>query len=99
MTIPRRFMSGATDGEGYVHFVLTDRNSKGHLWKAHMLVAMAFLGYDKSQYDRHDIYKSKVVNHKDMNKKNNQLENLEVVTQAENMRHFYESVGFNCRKV
>ena len=46
----------------------------------HVLVAMAYLNYSPSG----NTY---VINHKDGNKGNNNLENLEIVTQRENMLH------------
>ena len=45
--------------------------------KVHRLIAMTFLG---------DI-KNKVVNHIDGNKQNNNVSNLEIITQLENMKH------------
>lgn len=55
---------------------------KKKLIKTHIAVACTFLG------DRSDDY---VVNHKDGNKKNNNLENLEWTTHSENVRHAYEN--------
>lgn len=63
--------------EGYVRVSLT---RKKHL--LHRLVAAAFL---ESCPTRH------VVNHKDGNKLNNNAENLEYVTQRENITHGYET--------
>lgn len=47
-------------------------------WRVHNLVALAFIGIPPEGY---------VVNHKDGNKLNNRLENLEYVTQRENILH------------
>lgn len=55
----------------------------------HKLVAEAFI----SDYDS-----NLVVNHKDGNKKNNCVDNLECITQSDNIRHTYE-LGMNRRQV
>ena len=54
------------------------RDGKPRNFLVHRLVAMAFLG---------GIPRGMQVNHKDGDKKNNRLENLEVVTQEENRAH------------
>lgn len=50
----------------------------------HRLVAETFIGY---------IPKTFEVNHKDGNKSNNTLENLEIVTPSENRLHSYHKLG------
>lgn len=62
---------------GYVRVCLT-KNKKGRKFLLHVLVAMAFL---------HKPSGATQVNHKDGNKQNNVVENLEWVTQKENMAH------------
>lgn len=52
-------------------------NGKYQKQKVHRLVAMAFIG----------IGEKMVVNHKDGNKLNNNVDNLEVITQYENVKH------------
>lgn len=71
----KRYTFGYTTPGGYKN-VSINKKSKC----VHRLVMYAFHGKDK----RH-------VNHKDGNKKNNRLENLEYVTDSENMRHSYDT--------
>lgn len=52
-------------------------NGKYQKQKVHRLVAMAFIG---------DV-KNMTVNHKDGNKLNNRVENLEIISHYENMQH------------
>ena len=59
---------------GYFTIKKSDRS-----YKVHRLVAGTFLGHPASP--------SMQVNHKDMNRGNNHVQNLEYVTQSQNMRH------------
>jgi len=80
----KRFRKGqilklATDINGYLECKLgADR--KGFTRKVHRIVMMAFVGISNLE-----------VNHKDGNKKNNHIDNLEYATHSENHIH--------CRKV
>ena len=57
----------------------------------HRLVAMCFLeNKDKTK---------KIVNHKDGNKKNNHIDNLEWCTSSENTQHYYKTDVKVCKKV
>ena len=57
----------------------------------HRLVAICFL---EKKDDKN------IVNHKDGNKKNNNLDNLEWCTSSENTIHFYKEIGSKlCKKV
>ena len=68
-------------------------SQNGHRYNilVHRLVAYAFLGPPPTPQHTQ-------VNHKDLNPGNNCLDNLECVTPAENMRHFYATVGDLQRK-
>lgn len=69
------------------YYVLTlYKNKKGKTCKVHQLVAIAFLGHTPCGYD-------KVINHKDLNKLNNDVDNLEIITARENsnLKHIKSS--------
>lgn len=72
------FLVGKTDKYGYRVVLLTLESKKVHK-TVHRLVAEAFLGFSSLQ-----------VNHKDGNKQNNCLENLEYVTAKENTEHAFK---------
>jgi len=55
-------------------------NKKQKTLKIHKLVAIAFLNHTPCGYKY-------VINHKDLNKLNNHVDNLEIVTQRENANH------------
>jgi len=69
-------MKPFSDSQGYKRVELKD---KGHM--VHRLVASAFLG---------DIPEGHEVNHLDCNTGNNNLDNLEICTPSENMKHAYK---------
>ncbi len=62
---------------GYLHAMVSE-GPRVRRMLVHRLVAMAFLPNPKNKPN---------VNHKDFNKKNNRVENLEWMTQVENRRH------------
>lgn len=64
---------------GYHHFVLTNKDGKKRI-AAHILVLEAFVGPRPE---------GMVGNHKNLNRVHNILENLEWVTQSENVKHAY----------
>lgn len=66
---------------GYRSVKLTFENSRQQRFYVHRLVAMAFIPNDDK--------KKTIVNHKDGNKLNNRVENLEWVTPRENNLHYY----------
>lgn len=53
------------------------KNKKPDTFNIHQLVSIVFLGHNNCGYKL-------VVNHKDLNKQNNHVDNLEIVTQREN---------------
>lgn len=72
------------DSHGYLKVDLY-KNSKRTTRKIHRLVANAFLPEDPKRTD---------INHKDSNKHNNVVTNLERCTKSENMKHAYKN-GLN----
>jgi hypothetical protein len=73
---------------GYYHVSLINENHKKTL-KVHRLVALAFIDNPENKSD---------VNHKDKNKLNNNLINLEWLTHQENCIHRCEGVKIDCNK-
>lgn len=68
--------------DGYLRIQIWERNAC-HFVSIHRLIAEAFLPAPKEG--------ATVINHKDGNKANNRVENLEWVTQQENIRHAWET--------
>ena len=79
--ISGRIRSDVKSGNGYRAIQLSDSQHKKHRFYIHRLVSLTFLGPP-----RHPDY---VVNHKNLNKTDNRIENLEWVSQRENYRHAY----------
>lgn len=77
--VPGRVLSlhGRIDDGGY-RLAELSRNGRRVTKKLHRLIAASFLGVRPTRIQ---------VNHKDGNKLNNRLDNLEYVTNQENMRH------------
>lgn len=73
---------------GYCYVTLIEDNRR-IMTLVHRLVAMAFLENPEDK---------PCVNHKDGNKENNSVGNLEWVTQSENIRHSYDVLGRRTRK-
>ena len=72
---------------GYETIQLMDENGKWFMTTTHRLVFLYFNGkYDKKLQ----------INHKDGNKRNNKLSNLEVVTRSRNIKHSFDT-GLNQR--
>jgi len=81
-----RIMKYFLDKDGYENLTL-NKLGKQYKRKVHRLVAAAFIDNPENKES---------VNHKDLNKKNNRLENLEWVTKSENMIHAAKN-NKNCR--
>lgn len=79
-------MTPQEDARGYLHVRLR-KDGAYKLFKVHVLVGICFLGYDPSQYDRKNI-DTLVIDHLDGDKHNNDVGNLEVVSQRENIRRY-----------
>lgn len=73
--ISKRFLNPALSPNGY----LTYSNKLGSV---HRLVAKSFIS---------EIPEGMVVNHKDGNKLNNSVDNLEIITHSENIKHAYKN--------
>ena len=81
----KKVLKAHSDRYGYPQVVLSEQGSK-KTRSIHRLVAKAFVDGDDSLQ----------VNHIDGNKQNNNVDNLEWVTQSANARHAYE-IGLMCR--
>ena len=86
--VHERILKPCQDATGYMHVRLC-KDGEITLKKVHVLVAEAFLDYDVSQYDRRDS-DSLVVDHINRDKTDNNVKNLEIVTQAENLHRLAE---------
>ena len=71
-----RYLKSCKDKDGYLYVCLSDGNVTTR--KIHKLVAESFIGVCPTGYQ---------VNHKDENKTNNRIENLEYVTAKQNINH------------
>lgn len=80
-SITNKKLSGWIDNVGYYQVVLY-KNGKRCYKRIHTLIAKTFLTTD---------IKNPIVNHKDANKLNNKLENLEYVSNSYNTKHGYDN--------
>lgn len=79
---PRGIIKSGYDSGGYLVTELKFSDGKTKAKGIHILVASAFLPPDPNR---------PLVNHKDGNKHNNKLENIEYVNQSENVNHAYDN--------
>lgn len=73
-----KFLKGQISNSGYLNYNLTLPNGNKKRFYAHRLVAQFFIPNPENK---------KEVNHKDLNKLNNKIENLEWVTASENQQY------------
>lgn len=78
---PHRLSQGLGKA-GYYHVSLADSNRKYHIMQVHRIVALAFIPNPDSKPQ---------VNHKNGNKLDNRVENLEWVTPSENTKHYFQT--------
>lgn len=81
-TNTNKMLSGSIGENGYKYYRLSKNNVK-KMFYAHRLVAEAFLENPNNL---------PVVNHKDGNKLNNNLNNLEWVSYSDNIKHFHKEI-------
>jgi len=79
-TISKRYMCQCINNNGYKRVNVTDKNKKSRHVYVHILVADVYLikPTNSNNYQ---------VNHKNKNRLDNRIENLEWVTQSENIKH------------
>lgn len=84
----KRLLKAGDNGIGYLQVALSARDKHGKIVvrfkKIHRLVAMAFIPNPENYTD---------VNHKDGNKKNNHVSNLEWCTHSANVLHSFRVLG------
>lgn len=80
-----KIINGTINSKGYCMIGLY-KDNKEILKPVHRLVAEAFIP---------KIIDKDLINHKDGNKTNNKVENLEWVNNSENIYHAYHELGFN----
>jgi hypothetical protein len=85
-SIPEHFLTWQATHDGYMFVKLTKDKIKKCI-KVHRLVALAFIPNPSDKLQ---------VNHKDCNKSNNTVDNLEWVTGKENMAHAVKNNLNNC---
>ena len=74
-----RILKPSKDKCGYLHVRIGLPKQKASLWKVHQLVWLAF----HPEYDRKKCGRQFIIHHKDHNKQNNCLDNLELISSAE----------------
>lgn len=84
----KKILNGGLTTKGYKQVCLRDENDKQKTPKVHVLVAKAFIPNPENK---------PMVNHKDSNRLNNHVDNLEWSTNGENQQHAF-AVGFQDNK-
>lgn len=80
-----RIMKPAKDNGGYLRTVLIRDDGKYHTVKIHRIIAKTFIDNPE---------RKATVNHKDFNKQNNNVNNLEWMTNKENTQHAIDNGKF-----
>jgi len=81
-----KLIQGSVDRTGYLRFNLCKEGATKSV-AAHRLVALAFIPNPENK---------RTVNHKNGNKTDNNVENLEWMTHSENHKHAYDELGREC---
>lgn len=86
-----RLLKGSLSSQtGYIIISISNNKIRKNE-SVHKLVAKCFLDNPNNK---------EIVNHKDQNKKNNNVDNLEWCTRSENATHFYKGTGLKlCKKI
>lgn len=79
-----REIKGSPDKDGYLKITLVDNDGNFRYFRKHRLIAMAFFGENVLQ-----------INHKDLDKTNCAVSNIEYTTLQENQCHWRLNEGFN----
>lgn len=85
----KKFMCQWIDTVGYYQCVLKDNNNKKCYKRVHRLVALSFIPNPDNLPQ---------VNHKDGNKLNNNIKNLEWCTNSENTQHGYDNNLYHSKR-
>ncbi len=85
----KKFLKGQLSNSGYLNYNLTLSDGKKKRFYAHRLVARFYINNGA------EIPKGYEVNHKNCNKKDNRLDNLEIITCKENSQHAWDN---HCNK-
>jgi len=85
-----KLLKGCISHDGYTIISISDNKIRKNI-RIHRLVAKCFLN---------NLDNKEIVNHKDQNKENNHINNLEWCTSSENAIHFYKGTGAKlCKKI
>lgn len=87
--ILKQFVGGSRNTGKYLGLNIWQNNGIRTILYVHRLVAFTFLNYDRERQE---------VNHKDGDKTNNHVSNLEWCTRSENLKHYFASPLYQLRK-